>query len=231
MPALLANPALLGVAISGAGALGQGIASAVTAGKRRRAEKELEAEVGKMQVPESITDYYNKAYARYSPNAYQSAEYNQQMRNILANQATGISALQSRRSALAGLPSITQGTNLASQRAVAAAEGAQRANLAQLGGAAGTLAQQQNLIRQAKLNLKAQKAAALAGTQNILAQGATKSLGNAATLGMYAGLGGSTTSPTKPDFSKYLTTPTLASEYATQDYYQAPITPRYSDIG
>lgn len=184
---LLANPALLGAVISGAGALGQGIASIVTAGKRRRAERDLEADVAKMQVPESITDYYNKAYARYAPNAYQSAEYNQQMRNILASQAAGVSALQSRRSALAGLPSITQGTNVAAQRAAVAAEQAQRANLSQLGGAASSLSQQQNLIRQAKLNLKAQKAAALAGTQNIQAQGALKSLGNAATLAMYAG--------------------------------------------
>jgi hypothetical protein len=176
-----------GAIISGVGALGQGIGALVTAGKRRRAERELEAEVGKMQVPESITDYYNKALARYSPNAYQSAEYNQQMRNILANQAAGVSALQSRRSALAGLPSITQGTNLASQRAVSAAEQAQRANLAQLGGAASAKAQQENLIRQAKLNLKAQRAAALAGTENVLLGGAMKSLGNAALLGMKAG--------------------------------------------
>lgn len=178
-----------GAIISGAAALGQGIGALVTAGKRRRAERALEADIAKMQVPESITDYYNKALARYSPNAYQSAEYNQQMRNILASQAAGVSALQSRRSALAGLPSITQGTNVASQRAVSQAEQAQRANLAQLGGAAGTLAQQQNLIRQAKLNLQAQRAAALAGTENVLLGGAMKSLGNAATLGMYAGKG------------------------------------------
>ena len=184
MPALLANPALLGAAISGAGALGQGIASIFAGNKRRKAEAELEAEVGKMKVPESITDYYNKAYNQYSPNAYQSAEYNQQMRNILANQATGISALQSRRSALAGISGIAQGTNVGAQRAAASAEQAQRANLSQLGGAAGSLAQQQNLIRQAKLNLMAQKASALAGTQNIREQGALKSLGNAVTLGI-----------------------------------------------
>jgi hypothetical protein len=181
-----------GAIISGAAALGQGIGALVTAGKRRKAERALEAEVGQMKVPESITNYYTQALARYSPNAYQSAEYNQQMRNILANQAAGVSALQSRRSALAGLPSITQGTNVASQRAAAQAEQAQRANLAQLGGAAGTLASQENLIRQAKLNLKAQKAAALAGTENVLLGGAMKSLGNAATLGMYAGKGTST---------------------------------------
>jgi hypothetical protein len=204
----------------------------IFAGKEVKADQaKLEAEARAMKVPESIMDVYNKNLARYSPNAYQSAEYNAQMRNVLANQAAGVSALQSRRSALAGLPSITQGTNVASQRAAASAEQAQRANLSQLGGAAGSLAQQQNLIRQAKLNLMAQKAAAGAQRQNLLGQSALKSFTNAATLGMYAGLGKSATSPTKPDFSKYLTTPTLAGGYATQDYYQAPITPRYSDVG
>jgi hypothetical protein len=155
----------------------------IFAGKEVKADQaKLEAEARAMKVPESIMDVYNKNLARYSPNAYQSAEYNQQMRNVLANQAAGVSALQSRRSALAGLPSITQGTNVASQRAASSAEQAQRANLAQLGGAAGTLASQQNLIRQAKLNLKAQKAAALAGTENVLLGGAMKSLGNVGTL-------------------------------------------------
>lgn len=186
VPSLFANPALLGAAISGAGALGQGIASAFTARKRKEAEKALEAEVDLMKVPESITDIYNKNLARYSPNAYQSAEYNQQMRNVLANQASSINALQNRRSALAGIPSIMQGTSRAAGDVAARAERAQGENLRQLTGAAGALAQQQNLIRQAKLNLMAQKAAAYAGTQNVREQGALNSLGNAATLAMYA---------------------------------------------
>lgn len=180
---------LIAAGISGLSALGQGISSIFTAKKRKKAERELESEVNKMKVPESIMDYYNKAYNKYSPNAYQSAEYNQQMRNVLANQASGIGALQNRRSALAGIPSIVQGTNVAAGRAAAGAEATQRANLAQLGGAASSKAQQENLIRQAKLNIKAQKASALAGTQNIQRQGAFNALGNAAKLAMYAGGG------------------------------------------
>lgn len=186
------TPALIGAGIAGLGAIGQGIGALVTSGKRRAAERALEADIAKMQVPESITDYYNKALARYSPNAYQSARYNEAMRQARATEAGAISAAQNRRSALQAIPSIVQGTNLATQRAASAAEAAQAQELAQLGGAASTLSQQQNLIRQAKLNLQAQKAAALAGTENVLLGGAMKSLGNAATLGMYAGKGTST---------------------------------------
>ena len=174
------NPLTLGLSL--APTVIEGIKSIFTAGKRKKAEAALEAEVAKQKPNESIMDYYNKAYNKYSPNAYQSAEYNQQMRNVLGNQATGINALQNRRSALAGIPSIVQGTNIAAGRAAAGAEATQRANLSQLGGAASSKAQQENLIRQAKLNIKAQKASALAGTQNIQRQAAFDALGNAATL-------------------------------------------------
>lgn len=159
-------------------------------GERKKAEGEYESFVKEMKVPESIMDIYNKNLARYSPNAYQSAEYNQQMRNILANQASSINALQNRRSALAGIPSIMQGTSRAAGDAAARAERAQGENLRQLTGAAGALAQQQNIIRQAEANRLAAKAAAKATKENVLGQSALKSFTNAATLGLYGGKGG-----------------------------------------
>ena len=43
-----------------------------------KAEKALEAQANSYQTPSSILDYYNKALNRYTPNAYQSAGYQQQ---------------------------------------------------------------------------------------------------------------------------------------------------------
>jgi hypothetical protein len=163
----------------------EGFSAIQTAAKRRAAEAALEAQVAKEKPNESILDFYNKAYNRYAPNAYQSAEYNAQMRNILSNQATGINALQERRSALAGIPSIVQGTNVASQRAAAGAEAAQRANLGMLGQATSAKAGEENRIRQMKLNLMAQKAGQLAQTGNIQGTAALKGLENAAIMGYY----------------------------------------------
>ena len=163
----------------------ESVNSLITAKKRKAAEAALEAQVAQEKPNASILDFYNKAYNRYAPNAYQSAEYNAQMRNILANQATGVAGLQDRRSALAGIPSITQGTNVASQRAAASAEAAQRANLGMLGQAASAKAGEENRIRQMKLNLMAQKAGQLAQTGNIQGQAALKGLENAAIMGYY----------------------------------------------
>jgi hypothetical protein len=177
-PGLLLAAQLAPVAISG-------IKSIQTARQRDAAEKALEAQVAQEKPNESILDFYNKAYNRYNPNAYQSAEYNAQMRNILSNQATGINSLQERRSALAGIPSIVQGTNVASQRAAAGAEAAQRANLGMLGQATSAKAGEENRIRQMKLNLMAQKAGQLAQTGNIQGTAALKGLQNAAIMGYY----------------------------------------------
>jgi len=170
------------IAVPLASALISGIGAYSASRKRKKSEAALEAEVAKQKPNESILDYYNKAYSKYSPNAYQSAEYNQQMRSVLGNQATGINALQNRRSALAGLPSIVQGTNVAAGRAAAGAEATQRANLGMLGQSAGAKAGEENRIKQMRLNLMAQKAAAQAQTQNALTQGAFNSLSNAAAL-------------------------------------------------
>ena len=168
--------------IPAAGALISGVSSLVAASKRNKAEKDLENFAKTDKPNQSILDFYNKAYNQYNPNAYQSAEYNAQMRNILGNQATSIGALQDRRSALAGIPSIMQGTNTASQRAAAAAEAAQRANLSMLGQASGAKAREEQRVFGNIFNLKAQKAAAQAAAARQYSQSMFNSLGNAGTL-------------------------------------------------
>ena len=170
------------IAIPLAGAAISGISSLVAAGKRNKAEKDLEQFAATDKINQSILDYYNKAYNQYSPNAYQSAEYNAQMKNVLGNQAAGINALQNRRSALAGIPSITQATNVATQRAGAGAEVAQRTNLGILGQAAGAKAREEQRLFGNIFNLKAQKAAARAATQRQYTQSMFDSLGDAASI-------------------------------------------------
>lgn len=182
MPVPLAIP-LASALISGIGALN---ASA----KRKAAEKDLEQKVNATQVNSSILDYFNKANNQYNPNAYQSAEYNQQMRNIGGITASQLNALQDRRSALAGISAIGQGAAQSSQRAAASAEQAQRANLGVLGQATNMKAGEENMIRKMKLDLAAQKAAAKAETQNALTQGAFNALGNAGTMAYSMGAEG-----------------------------------------
>lgn len=184
-------PVAATLAIPAAGALISGVSAIGAAHKRNKAERDLESFAKTDKVNESILDFYNKAYNQYNPNAYQSAEYNAQMRNILGNQATSIGALQDRRSALAGIPSIMQGTNTASQRAAAQAEAAQRANLGMLGQAAGAKAREEQRVFGNIFNLKAQKAAAQAAATRQYTQSMFDSIGNAGTLAgeLYKGKG------------------------------------------
>jgi hypothetical protein len=165
-------PVTAGLVESGVGALAQGVGALFTAKKRKRAEREYEAEIAKQKPDEGIMDVYNKALSRYNPNAYQSAFYNQQKQNVLGQQAAGIGALQDRRSALAGIPSITQASNRALQSAGVAAEQQQAQQLGQLSGAASAVAAEKNRIKNLKLGVMGRKAANLAETQNQLTQGA-----------------------------------------------------------
>jgi hypothetical protein len=168
--------------ISGAGALAQGLSSLGAKRKEKRAEADLERFAATDKPNESILDFYNKAYNRYNPNAYQSASYNAAMQNIKGNLATGLSSAQDRRSALAAIPSLVQGANRASMGAVSQAEAQQAQNLSQLGQAGQVKAREEQRVYGNKFNLLGQKAAQYAKRRNIQEQGALNSLGNAATL-------------------------------------------------
>lgn len=109
------------------GAIAQGaLGLAQTIGgwiQQRRATKQLE----RMQSPtykqnQSILDYYNQALQRYNVSPTDSAMYKRQMRDIDRGVATGINALQDRRSGLAGASSILRAANDAKLNANVAAE-------------------------------------------------------------------------------------------------------------
>lgn len=125
----------------------------------KKNQKKLEQLVDSYKPNESIMDYYNKALTRYNPNPYNSASYRAATQGANRSLNAGLNALQDRRSALAGVNSLVQGTNDASLRAAANAEREQAGQLAQLGQATGAKAAEDRYKFENKYNLLAMKAA------------------------------------------------------------------------
>lgn len=102
----------------------------------RRAKKALENQQTPIYTPsKSISDYYNQALQRYQESPYQSNLYKMQAQNIARGTAQGLSALQDRRSALAGVSGLVQNQNDALLKATAAAEQQKDQRFGQLGAA------------------------------------------------------------------------------------------------
>lgn len=134
-------------AVQGAAGLAQipiGAAQAIFGGiKAGKAQKVLERTPTPVYSPsQSILDYYNTAKSRYNVNPYQSSLYKLQNQNIQRGTSQGLSALNDRRSALAGVNSLIQGQNDSLLKAGAAAEDEQSRRFSQLGNAAGMKAQE-----------------------------------------------------------------------------------------
>lgn len=135
-----------------------GLAQTLFSGKRKR-EREYEDYINSYRKNESIMDLYNKALARYNVNPYTSASYKSAMTGAGRSLSSGISGLQDRRSALAGIPALTQGYNDASLRAAANAEREQGQQFSQLSGATQLKAREDRYPYELKLALLGQKAA------------------------------------------------------------------------
>lgn len=135
------------------------IAQTIFGGARaRKYEKQLESMVNNYKPNQSIMDYYSKALNKYNANPYTSASFNMANRNAQRGVATGISSLQDRRSALAGVGGLVQGANDASLKAAALAEQDQAQDLSQLGQATGMKSQEDRYKFENKYNLLAMKA-------------------------------------------------------------------------
>jgi hypothetical protein len=167
--------AVMGVA-QGLGGLAQTIFGG---GAARKAQRDMEKMVNEYKPNASINDFYNKALSRYNPNAYESSMYRNQMQNVNRNMATGISALQDRRSGLAGIAGLVQGTNDASLRASASAEQQQAQALGQLGQATGMKADEDRRGFDMKYNLLAMKAG---GANQIVNSGLSNIFGGLGTV-------------------------------------------------
>jgi hypothetical protein len=179
-------------------AIGQGVmglAQTILGGSAaHKAQKEMEGMVKNYQPNQSIMDYYSKALNRYNVNPYNSNLYQMQSNNIQRGTASGINALQDRRSALAGVSSLVQGQNDGLLKAAAAAEGQQGQALNQLGHATGMKAQEDSKKFDMKYNLLAMKAGGgnqtmNAGIRNVF--GGMGSLSNLDSAGLLKGNGNS----------------------------------------
>lgn len=96
------------IALAGtAASVGMGAYNAISANKQqKRAQSELERQAANNPLrkeSKSLNDYYQQALNRYNENPYQSAAYQQTMQNARRTTASGLSALQDRRSAIGGI--------------------------------------------------------------------------------------------------------------------------------
>ena len=104
---------------------------------RRKAQRALD----RLQMPTiessgAISNYYNQALSRFNTQPTDTALYRRQQQAIGRNAAQGLSALQDRRSALAGVGRVVSGMNDASLQAEVMAEQERNRRFGELGSAA-----------------------------------------------------------------------------------------------
>lgn len=150
--------------------------------QQHKATKKLEGLIDSYKPNQSIMDFYGKALNRYSLNPYQSNLYKYATNKATQGLTTGISALQDRRSALAGIGNLVQGYNDANLKAAATAEQEQGQALSQLGQATGMKAQEEKYPFEMKANLLSAKAG---GGSNIMNSGIQNAYGGLQSISNY----------------------------------------------
>lgn len=167
--------AAAGLAIGAGTAIYKGI-------KTRKANKKMEALANQQKPDQGITDYYKEALKRYNTNPYQSQFYQNAKLNADRNLATGIGALQSRKSAVGGVSALMAQNNNALRNAGVGAEQLQNQAFGQLGASVGANAAEQKYPMEMKYNLYGAQAAGYNQAANAGMQSAYNGLG---TLGSY----------------------------------------------
>ena len=124
-------------AVGTAGSLAMGGIQMANANKQqRRAQAALERQAANSPLrkeSKSLNDYYQQALNRFKESPYQSAAYQQAMQNARRTTASGLGALQDRRSAIGGISRLGGLESGASQRAVALGEQMQAQRFNELG--------------------------------------------------------------------------------------------------
>jgi hypothetical protein len=124
-------------AVGTAGSLAMGGIQMANANKQqRRAQAALERQAANSPLrkeSKSLNDYYQQALNRFKESPYQSAAYQQAMQNARRTTASGLGALQDRRSAIGGISRLSGLESGASQRAVAQGEQMQAQRFSELG--------------------------------------------------------------------------------------------------
>jgi hypothetical protein len=187
--------AVVGIS-SAAIAAGTGAYTAISARKaQKRSQAELERQAQNSPLrkeSKSLNDYYQQALNRYNENPYQSAAYQQAMQNARRTTASGLGALQDRRSAIGGISRLGGLESGASQRAVAQGEQMQAQRFSELGRATQMKKRDEDELfdinvmtpYQRKLQLEQMKGAAAGERYNAGMQMVGQGLSNAAMVGM-----------------------------------------------
>ncbi len=150
---------------------------------RKKAQREMEAQLNNSPAytpNKGIADYYQESLNRYNENPQQSAIYQNAVRNAQRSTAQGISTLQDRRSALAGVGRLAAIQNDAMNNATAQAESRRDMRFGQLGQATGmkageerrafdinVLTPYQRRLQMAEMKASAANARNDAGLQNL----------------------------------------------------------------
>jgi len=179
--------------------VGSAILGGIKSGKARKEQKASEAQLENMaqnsplkKESKALNDYYQEALNRFNENPYQSAAYQQTMQNARRTTASGLSALQDRRSAIGGISKLGGMERGASQGAIAQGEQMKAQRFNQLGqatqmkkGAEDELFDINTMTPyQRKLQLEQMKGAAAGERYNAGMQMVGQGLSNAATAGM-----------------------------------------------
>lgn len=152
----------------------QGISGAIKANKASKA-------ISGLQTPtytpnKAINDYYQTALNRATAGPYNSIEYQTGKKEANMSLATGINALQDRRSAVGNIGALTGNYNNSLQRLGAQAEQTQQRNFSQVGQAANMqredsrFAYEQNQVSPYQKNLQLQYAK-LGGANSLIGAG------------------------------------------------------------
>lgn len=128
-------PVIAPAAIQGGIGIAQGIAGFFGAKSAQKKLEQLQTPV--YQPNKAIGDYYNTALSRYNANPYDTQAYGMAKGNAVMGTASGLNALQGRRSALAGVGKLVGIQDNALQRASVAAEDQHNRAFGQLGQATG----------------------------------------------------------------------------------------------
>lgn len=116
---------------------GMGLFQSLFSG-RKKAQREMENQAANSPIysgSKPINDYYQEALNRYNVSPYNSQQYQIAKKNAQAGTATGLGALQDRRSALGGVGKLVGIQDQALENAGVNAERQKAANFGQLGGA------------------------------------------------------------------------------------------------
>jgi len=125
------------IALAGtAASVGLGAAQMISSNKaQKRAQSALERQAQNSPLAtesKALNDYYQEALNRYKESPYQSAAYQQAMQNARRTTASGLGALQDRRSAIGGISRLGGLESGASQRAIAQGEQMQAQRFSEL---------------------------------------------------------------------------------------------------